>query len=242
MPYDDMLATRPTTTKSEEREPSTGSNWILESGVYPMIIDMAYRKEAASGSIGLHLHLKSKEHPTIVHKERFTLTSGHAKGQKNYFVDKEGVEKLLPQMQMANELCQLAFDDPKTELAEYPREDKMIKLWDYDQKADVPVKVSAYVDLIGKEIMVGMVKIATNKRKQVGDKWVPTSGVKEYNEVSKFYHPESGLTAQEIEDGKTQPEHLEAWKEKHDHKTIDHYTKVEESSADSSDDDLPLFS
>jgi hypothetical protein len=229
----------------EERVPggSTGS-WLLDTGVYPMVVELAFLEKSKGGALALNLHLQSQEFKTHV-RQKFWVTSGNAKGNKNYYVDSEGNKRLLPGMSQANELTQILVGK---DLGDLTPEQKVVKLWSYDAREEVPTKVEALVDLIGETALVAIVKCIDNKRTQNGaGEWVPTNEKKETNEISKVFF-DDGFTLAEKNAGENETKYLDAWKQKHEDQPVDRFkpqanapTPANLSTADSADDG-PLFS
>jgi hypothetical protein len=208
----------------EERVPggSTGS-WLLDTGMYPMMIELAFLEKSKGGALALNIHFKSTEFNTHV-REKFWVSSGDAKGNKNYYVDKDGKKHLLPGMSQANELINIVVNK---DLGDLTPEQKVVKLWSYDAREEVPTKVEALTEIIGQELLVGVVKVIDNKRTQNGaGEWVPTNEKKETNEVSKFFFSD-GLTLAEKKAGETETKYLDAWKQKFDGQPIDRFKPQE---------------
>lgn len=226
----------------EERAPSSNSgSWLLDTGVYPMTVELAFLEKSSGGALALNLHLKSLEFKTHV-RQKIWVTSGDKKGNKNYYVDSEGKKRLLPGMIQANELANILTGK---DLGDLDPEEKVANLWSYDAKEEVPTKIQAITEMIGENLMVAIVKIIENKRTQNGaGEWVPTNEKREYNEVSKFFY-EDGLTLAEKNAGETETKYLDAWKQKHENNPVDRFKPQTDAPTPANlnpNDDTPLFS
>ena len=82
-----------------------GGSFLLESGTYDMIIDLAYFDVSKGGANSLTFHFKGPNGESV--RETFWVTSGTAKGCKNYYLDKDGNKRYLPGFSQANAICKL---------------------------------------------------------------------------------------------------------------------------------------
>lgn len=163
---------------------------VLDSDIYSATIDLAYLEKAASGSLQMHVVFKTD---TSTVRDRFTLTSGDAKQNRNYYIDQKGVQRPLPDLLRAHHLARVAVDKGLDQLT---TQEKTIKLYDFSAQEERPVKKEVFVDLIGKDVQLGLLKVVQNKRVQQGSVWVDTDETKEVNEVNKFFNSD-GQTATE---------------------------------------------
>lgn len=194
----------------EDKDSLGGGTYILESGVYPMTIDLAYLSVSDSGAMALNLHLKTDD---VVIRQTLWLTGGTAKGCNNYYVNQKGEKKYLPGFTHANHLCLLTV---KKELSDLDTEEKVIKLYDYNAKAEVPTKVNMVMDLIGQDISVGLLKQTVDKNaKDASGAYVPTGETREENEIDRLFRASDGKTVNEIRDKIDPAEFRDQWAAKH---------------------------
>ena len=198
-------------------------SFSIDSGVYPVTIDLAYLVESKGGSTMLNIHFKEDPFGGFTVKERLILTSGHAKGKKNTYTDSDGVKHLLPGMSHADSIAKLTCGKGFGQLMPSV-EKKMVKLWNFDAKAEIPTEVDVVMDLMGKKLQVGILKVEENKRRNEGGNWVDTNEKKDKNELDRVFN-EDGQTAIEATAG--QPgTFLEKWKGKNDGRTVNRYKPV----------------
>lgn len=174
---------------------SVGKNFNpVDSNIYQSMIKLAYYTITTSQAICLNVVFLTKEKREIA--QQFYMTSGKDKGCKNYYVDKEGKKQYLPGFNMANALALLTTGK---EIGELTTEPKVIKLWDYNQKAEVPTKVEMYMDLLNKPILIGVIKQIVDKKKKdaATNKYIPTGESREENEVDKVFAANDGATVAE---------------------------------------------
>lgn len=181
----------------------------LESGLYPCTVTMAFLAKSAGGALALDLTLKTATGNEL--KQKLWMTSGTAKGGKNYY-EKDGVKNYLPGFIAANALCVLTEGK---EISAMDTENKVIKLYSFEAKAEVPTKVDVVMDLLNKEILVGVIKQTVDKNtKNEAGVYVPSGDVREENEIDKFFHAESRMTTVEIKAGATQAVFANTWNDK----------------------------
>lgn len=83
-----------------------------------------------------------------------------------------------------------------------PTEQKMVKVYNYDKKEDVPTQVHVLTDLIGKEVGLAVVKKVENKQKKVDGVYVATSEKVTRNDIYKVVYPNTGATVNETAEKK----------------------------------------
>jgi len=189
---------------------SVGGSGPLESGLYPVKIAMAHINKAASGALGLVLSMKTEDNHEI--RQTLWMTSGTAKGGKNYY-EKDGQKNYLPGYLHANSVALLAAGK---EISEMETETKVINLWSSEAKSEVPTKVEAVMDLIGKEIIVGLIKQTVDKTKKNESTGVyeATGETRDENEVDKIFRASDRMTTAEIRAQATEPTFINTWEAK----------------------------
>lgn len=216
-----------------EKDTLGGGSRIRESGIYKFAVALAYlqkSKEDANkgGALGLFLVLKDQAGE---YKPTIYLTSGKDKGCKNYYEDKDGKKNYLPGFNLGNSLALLTTGK---EISQLDTEDKVVNIYNYDAKADVPTKVACVTEIMGKEIYAAVLKRITDKNvKDASGAYVPSGETREENEIDKFFCAIDGfdkLTSAEIKakrGGAELPEKTfyAQWQEKNAGKVIDKSTK-----------------
>ena len=172
---------------------SLGGNAALDSGLYLFTVNMAYINKAASGALGLVLHLKTDDNREV--RQTLWMTSGTAKGCKNFY-EKDGEKHFLPGFTHANNLCLLTVGK---EVSAMEPETKVIKLYSSEAKAEVPTKAEVLTELLGKQIVVGLLKQKVDKTaKNAEGVYMPTGETREENEIDKLFRAADRMTAAEI--------------------------------------------
>jgi len=203
-----------------------GGGYVWESGVYPVVIDLAYLSKSSEGATGLNLVLKDENAKEL--KTTLWIKSKDSKGNKPYY-EKDGKKHALQGMNMANALAGLAVppkDGKVNVIGDLDRTEKTVAIWDYDASAELNTKVEVFMDLIDKRVDVGVIRRIENKRKQQGGQWVDTADKKDSNELAAVFDADTGLSITEYKAGATDPEFKAKWLKRWDGKTDDKYKEV----------------
>ena len=216
-----LLSTLTTDDSIANERDSVGGNAPLESGLYPMKVNTAYINKAASGALGLVLHLTSEQGRDV--RQTLWMTSGTAKGCKNYYEDKQGAKQYLPGFLAANALSLLTLGK---NISELDTETKVINAYSSEAKAEVPTKVEMVMDLLGQEILVGLIKQTVDKtQKNDAGEYVPTGETREENEIDKFFRIKDKKTTAEILAQAQEASFYKTWDQKWTGKTRDRTSK-----------------
>ena len=166
----------------EERD-SVGTGGVLESGIYKATVTLAYLNKSAGGALGLVLNLKTDTGREI--RQTLWMASGDAKGNKNFFEAKDGSRQYLPGFNHAQSLALLTIGK---EISALETETKLVNVYNADAKAEMPTKVEVAVELLGQEILVGLIKQIVDKTEK-NDKgaYIPTGETREENEIDKLF-------------------------------------------------------
>ena len=186
-----------------------GGGYILDTDAYDFIVDMAYIDESKGGAMSLNLNLKTQKGDQL--KQTLWLTGGKAKGQNNFYLDKNGDKQYLPGFSLANNLCLLAIGKP---IAEVAHETKAVNVYNPELKKEAPVPREVLMELLGAAITLGVVKQIVDKNVLVNGTYVPSGETREENDIDKTFRTKDGLTAAEIRAGATEAAFLAAWTEK----------------------------
>jgi len=208
-----LLANIKSDASIQEDTDTVGSSGPLESALYSFNIAMAYLIVAGSGAIGLVLHLGTTGGREI--KQTLWVQSGTAKGKKNYYEDKQtGAKKYLPGYSMANNLALLTVGK---ELSAIDDEEKVVSIYSFAEKKEMPTKVAMLTELIGQKIIGGTIRQIVNKQvKNDAGFYVdsPDGATRTENELDKFFRASDRLTVAEIKDGKTEGAFAAVWETK----------------------------
>lgn len=199
---------------------SVGGGGVLASDAYPATITLAYVTVAASEAVGLVIHAKTSEGRDI--RSTQWMNSGKAKGGKNYY-EKDGVKHYLPGFLLAQSLALLTTGK---EIADLEPEEKVVNLYSFDAKAEVPTKVQAITEMIGKEVLIGLLRQTVDKtKKNDAGVYEPTGEVRDENEIDKFFRASDRKTTAEIR-AQAEAVFIDTWTAKHKDTVRDKTTKL----------------
>lgn len=195
---------------------SVGEVFLLDSGVHNLKIDTAYFGESRNGAISVNITFKGTG-STL--RQTFYITSGKAKGQKTTYKDRNGAEHFLPGYTTVNDIGLLTVNKGIPDL---DTEDKMVNIFDYSLRKEVPTKVPMIMDLLGKNITLGVIKQTVNKNVKNGEgKYVPsvstiegvtTFDTRDENEIDKVFRTSDHMTTAEVQTKETVATFMNDWK------------------------------
>lgn len=199
----------------EEAGDRLGMGGLLESGAYDGTIKLAFVGKSQSSdaqSITLHIDVDGKEF-----RETYWVTN---KVGENFYLDKKDPKKKhpLPGFTMVDDACLVTTGQP---LSDQVVEEKVVNLYDFEAKKEVPQNVQVLVDLIGKPITIGVQKQTVDKQqKDSAGNYVNTGETRDQNVADKFFHCESKRTVTEFRNGVEEAVFYPKWVEKNTGKTI----------------------
>lgn len=189
---------------------SVGGGFVLDSNVYNFTIKLAFLQKAASDALSLVVHLTTEDNKDV--RQQFWMTSGKEKGCKNYYVDKNGDKQYLPGFNMANSLCLLTVGK---EISQMETETKVVNLYNSESKAEVPTNVEMLTELLGKQVLGGLIKQVVDKTaKDAAGNYQPTGETREENELDKLFRERDGKTTAEILAQAPEAVFIKTWKKK----------------------------
>lgn len=201
----------------EESQDRVGGFGPVETDYYAAVIKQAYVTTAQSGARAVNFE--------------FTLPGGKPlrntvyvtdKAGKNYFLNKDDNTKKvpLPGFTVVDDICLCTVEK---DLAEVDIEEKVVKIYDYEQKKELPTTVPVLVELLGKTVGLGVLKITENKSKknEGSGEYELIAETREINEIDKVFHDESGFTVVEVRAGLETPTFRDGWIERNKGKTRD---------------------
>jgi hypothetical protein len=177
-------------------------------------IALAYLSKSNGGALALNLHLRTEEGREV--RQQLWMTSGTAKGGKNFY-EKDGQKKYLPGFTLANSLALLTIGK---EIGDLATETKVVSLYNFDAKAEVPTKVEMFTELLNKEIYAAIFKQTVDKNvKDSAGNYVPSGETREENEIDKFFRAKDSMTVAEIRAQAGEATFINTWRNKHAGKT-----------------------
>lgn len=200
----------------EQATDNLGGSFTKESGIYPGTVKMAYAGASKGGArfIQFIIDMNGKEY-----KE--TLYFTNKLGANCY--EKNGKKFPLPGFVHIDDICKVATGQP---FSAQDTEEKLVKVYDHTAKAEVPTLVPVLVDLIGKPVVLAILKITENKSTSDGNGgYVATAETRDVNTIDKVFN-EDGFTTIEVTDKAPAPVFQGAWSTRNSGKTRDKTTPV----------------
>jgi hypothetical protein len=171
---------------------------------------MAYLSKASSGALGLVLTLKTDAGKEF--RQTLWMTSGTAKGCKNYY-EKDGEKRYLPGFNHANSLALLTCGK---EISQLDTETKVVNVYSAEAKSEVPTKVEVPMDLLNKEILVGLLKQTVDKtKKNDAGVYEATGETRDENDIDKLFRAKDRMTRAEIRAQAETATFVDTWDAKH---------------------------
>lgn len=204
----------------EEAKDSLGGNFSArETGIYTGKLTAAYLTVAKSGAQAISLVFNDGSE----YREDIYITN---KEGKNYFLNKDDNTKKvpLPGFTIIDDLCLMLTEKP---LSEQESEEKVVKVYDFEAKADVNKSVQMLVDLLDQDISFAIVKEVVNKQVKGPNGYVddPAGGTREQNHIDKVYHTATKLTVLEAQRGLEAGVFWDEWLKKNEGNTRDRTAK-----------------
>lgn len=195
----------------ETEKDSVGGGFSpLDSGLYDLKVITAYLKKSQGGALALELAAVTPDGKNL--RQSLWMASGDAKGNKNYFEDKNGKKQYLPGFNHANAIALLTVGK---EIGELETEEKVINIYSYDAQADVPTKVEMFTELLDQEFTAGVIQQIVDKNvKTDSGAYVPSGETRTENEIDKIFRSRDGLTVAEIRAEASEANFRDAWEKK----------------------------
>lgn len=195
---------------------------IVETDVYTAKIKMAYADTSKGGAMSVNFEFETTE-GNIINSTQW-ISSGTAKGCKNFYTDAKGNNQYLPGYSLVDDICQLVEEG---ELASIETEERPVEMYDFDAKKRLPKLKEVLVDLLGKTVKIAVEKQVVDKNiKDADGKYVPSGQTREVNELVKAFHAENEVTLTEAKAGKSEAGFMTNWIEKNKNVIKDKTKKV----------------
>ena len=143
------------------------------------------------------------------YRETLYLTN---KEGKPYYTDKDGAKHNVAGFLNGDALALLTTGKP---LADCAMERKVVKLYNFEQKKDIPTEVDCLTALIGQKVKLGVLQeVSFKSAKQPDGSYKETAETREANVIDKVFHATSGKTVNEFRAKVAEAEFMPKWAEK----------------------------
>lgn len=192
----------------------------LDTGVYTGIVKSFYagKSDGGANSITTEIELDNGK----LYRETHWITN---KQGENFFPNKQDATKKvqLPGFTVINDMVLVTTNSPLEELG---FEEKVLNIYDYDAKKEMPKSVMVGMDVLGKSVTLAITKNIEDVTALQGSEYVPTGKTKETNTIAKVFHTETGMTVSEITHEASEPAFQPAWVERNKGQVFDKTSKT----------------
>ena len=200
---------------AEKEKDVLGGRQLLPTGLYEGTLDVVYLTKSQGGATAFNLvvDIGGKKH-----REQVYVTN--REGGLTY--SKDGKKYPLPGYSLMNAMCKLTVGK---EIPQLTFEKKLVKVYNFDQKKEIPTEVDVAVELLGQAVKFGIEhhRVNKNAKDQAGN-YVPTAEVRDLNTITRVFKVETNQTAAEYD--AQQPAEFQAlWLKEYAGKVIDKTSK-----------------
>lgn len=190
----------------EETTDRLGGFQIRATDIYPATIKAAYAGQSAGGARNVTIVV---ELPDGEYSETIYVTN---KKGENWFLNQNDKSKKvpLPGFTIIDDICLVTTGKP---LSEQDSEEKVVKIYDFDERKELPKAVPMLVDLIGQTLFLGIVQqtVDKNQKNDSTGEYEPTGETRDENVIEKVFHDPTKMTVVEARQGATEPVFFEKW-------------------------------
>lgn len=200
---------------SEKEKDVLGGRTLLPTGLYEGTLDVVYLTKSAGGANAFNLVID-----IAGKKFRDTIYVTNKQGGVTY--TRDGKKFPLPGYSLVNALAKLTAGK---EIPQLEFEKKLVKIYNFEQRKEVPTEVDVAVELVGQPVRLGIELHRENKNvKDQAGAYVPTAEIREFNTITRVFHVKTGQTAAEY-NAQAPAEFMALWVKEFEGKTIDKTTK-----------------
>lgn len=190
--------------------------FTLDSNVYPATVKVAYLDEYASGAIFVAFEFSVETKGTQkTYKENICISN---KAGSLTYVGKDGTPQAMPGYVLVDTLCKLASGKALFELG---TEQKMVKVWNKEQRAEVPTNKEVITGLIGTTLVLGILEEEYN---HYNEEKARAGETQLKNRIAKVFNSKGQTQSELITEAA--PAFINSWIEKNANQVIDKKEKV----------------
>ena len=190
----------------EETSDRLGGFNVRDTDAYEATIKVAYAGQSAGGARSVTLVVTL---PDGEYNETIYVTN---KKGENWFLNQNDKSKKvpLPGFTTVDDICLVTTGKS---LSEQDTEEKVVKIYDFDERKELPKAVPMLVDLIGQNLFLGIVQqtVDKNQKNDSTGEYEPTGETRDENVIEKVFHDPTKMTVVEARQGATEPVFFEKW-------------------------------
>lgn len=190
----------------EKHEERVGGGFTpFASDVYDATVKLAWAGSAKSGAmfVDFTFDVGGRDY-----NERIYYTN---KNGDNFYT-KDGKKFGLPGFHQIDALCLITTGEA---LENQDTEEKIIKVYNFEKKAEENISVPVITEMLGKPVSLAIIQSieSINEKNDAGE-YVPTDKTRPTNSIDMLFDTESKLTVSEARRGEEEPELYNKWLEK----------------------------
>lgn len=205
-----------TTEAHEEVADRLGGFALFPTDIYEAKIKMAYAGASQKGARFVHLiaDINGKEYSETIYVTNKAGENFYHPKDKDGKIELDGKgnpkKATMPGYVTVDDICLLTTGKP---LNEQDSEEKIVKIYDYDAKKEVPTSVPVLVELVGTDIRLAIQQSKEDKNKQNESTGVyePTGETRDTNNIEKAFHFDTKMTVVEIRQEAKEATFHDAW-------------------------------
>lgn len=199
----------------EKTEDRLGGFQVFDTDAYDAVIKMAYADQAESGAQNINFIFQMPGGKTYSETVYWTNKKG-----ENWFPNKDDPSKKvpLPGFTLVDDICMCTTEKG---LEHQDTEERMVKIYDYNEKKEVNKSRHVLVDLLNQPVTLTIQNVLKNKQVKGDDNtYVSTAEERNENNIVKAFHTETRLSMVEAREGQDAT-FLDKWVEANKGKVID---------------------
>lgn len=198
--------------QEEEKDVIRKGGYIKDTGIYDGQLDVIYLEKTTKGSLMAKIVVTLDDGSKVTDDE--CIMTNKSGTLLPYTIDKKGEKRaLIGYNRILGFLRTVGSDVDLVDLGAADCEKKVIKIYDFDERAEVPKEKTVFMDAFRVPVKVGIIKEVNDKRVQNSEgEWVASGEVRESNKIDRIF-TKDGLTRAEIKNDATEPKYLNEWQE-----------------------------
>jgi hypothetical protein len=172
----------------EQDKDSLGGSGPLPTDVYAAICEYMYLDQTASGALMAYGSFKAVDADRSVRFSECIMSKKSGTLKATYTDKRTGKEKPLPGYTKVLHLAQALGMDIQ-DLSGLEAEQKILKLWDYEQSKELPQEKNVITSFTGKPLQMAVMEVVETKmaKDAEGKYTVPTAEERSLNEIVKWF-------------------------------------------------------
>lgn len=208
----------------EQTQDRLGGYAAKETGIYTGTLKAFYAGQSSGGAKSVTVILAGGDFGNAEYRETVYITN--RSGENFYLNPQDKTKKVpLPGFTVIDDICLATIGKP---LSEVDFEDKVMNIYDPEQKKELPKSVPMAVEMLGQEVSVAILKSTENQtEKNSNNEYVPKAdgSTRDVNNIDKVFNTATRFTVAEARANADEAKFWDAWDARNTGKTRDKTTK-----------------